>query len=299
MQIQSMKIKKACSVVIVGPTNYFFGMIRLPFAARKSLGQNFLVDPNIVRKIVQSIDPQPHQSIIEIGAGTGILTRPLAASGASLLAIEIDDRAFQILSSDPLLASNPRTKLLHTDFLSFDLETALPAPLRVVGNLPYNITSQILFHLLEQPSILIDAVFMIQREVAERIVAKPKTKEYGILSVMLQLHADVSILFHVPPTVFVPRPKVESSVISLEFTQERIKLINNYALFRQIVRQTFGKRRKTLWNSLRAMQPPVHVPVERLGSKALQRPEELSPIEFIDLANLIDASRPQKNSHGA
>jgi 16S rRNA (adenine1518-N6/adenine1519-N6)-dimethyltransferase len=210
--------------------------------AKKSLGQNFLIDPNILKKIVNEISPKSGDKIIEIGPGYGALTALLSESGAEIIAVEIDKSLAKNLKFQ-------NVKILNTDFLKLNLaELAEQQKLRIVGNIPYNITSPIIFKLLEEREIIEDAVFLIQNEVAQRIKAKPFTKEYGILSVILQCFAEVKYCFKVSPNVFKPKPKVDSAVIHLYF--QKHKPCTNEKLFIEVVKAAFSHRRKTLKNSL-------------------------------------------------
>lgn len=261
--------------------------------ARRSLGQHFLRDDNIARKIAAAVAPGPGELILEIGAGEGALTRYLAGRGARLLLAEIDDRAVE-----PLRAAFPGggTEVLHADVLTLDLTREAAARgmrLRVAGNIPYNITTPILFHLIDHRAVVQDATLMMQKEVAVRLVAPPGGKEYGILSVLTQLYADVRTLFDVSRNAFVPKPDVTSTVVRLAFLPGPRYPVADEALARAMVRAVFGQRRKTLRNSLRAF-------LERAGgvlpdpAVLARRPEELSVRELTELANLLHAggSRP-------
>ncbi len=263
-----------------------------PYRPKKSLGQHFLHDGNIARKIVAELDPQPGDHVVEIGPGPGMLTALLAEHDMTLTAVEIDVRAVEDLRRRFPTERFPRVHVIHADILSWDIAAAhLPgaAPLRFIGNLPYNITSQILFRLFDSADHITDAVLMMQREVAERLTAKPGGKDYGILSVFTQLHGAVRRSFNVSPNVFTPRPAVWSSVVHLHLHPERLAHIQNYSFFRGIVKATFGQRRKTVANSLR------HMGIDRdaMGSEAerylTKRPEQLSVDDFIILSNSITA----------
>lgn len=262
-----------------------------PYSPKKSLGQHFLHDRNIARNIVGELDPRAEDTVLEIGPGPGVLTGILAAGGCRLIAADVDARAVETLRGQFPADSFPRVTPLHADILSLDLRalaTEHGAPLRLIGNLPYNITSQILFHMFDQPEVVRDAVFMMQREVAERIVAPPGGKEYGILSVIVQTHATVRRCFNVSPNVFTPKPKVWSTVLHLRFHDERLAIIRNYSFFRRLVKATFGQRRKTLSNSIRQLG----LTRDDLSGEAEAflplRPEQLSVADFITLANLIE-----------
>ncbi len=269
--------------------------VRAPDAAgrlvpRKSLGQNFLRDPNIVRKILTSISPRPEESILEIGPGEGALTRPLAAAGATLVLVEIDHRAVERLRGE----FGAGVTILEQDILTLSLpslarELGIGNAWRVVGNLPYRITSPILFAILDHREAVKDATLMMQREVARRLVARPGTKEYGILSVFCRIYAETALLFDVSPNAFRPIPAVTSSVVRLRpFPGSRVSLSDD-ATFRHVVRFVFGRRRKMLRRSLADLAalslwslPPEFA--------LRERPEELSPEALADLSNRLIAS---------
>jgi 16S rRNA (adenine1518-N6/adenine1519-N6)-dimethyltransferase len=219
----------------------------LSIKAKKSLGQHFLTDRNVISKIYNSIGASPDQRVIEIGPGTGALTEFLYQKFPNLLAIEVDKRAIEVLNE-----KIPDLEILSEDVLKVDWSTLFEntnAKAVVVGNLPYYISSPILFSVLDNRSLFERAYFMVQKEVAERIVSEPGSKEYGILSVQCQLMSKVKILFHVSPNSFSPPPKVESSVIELEFSTGELgcKLQN----LKTVVRTAFNQRRKKLSNALK------------------------------------------------
>ncbi|MDH7516302.1 MAG: 16S rRNA (adenine(1518)-N(6)/adenine(1519)-N(6))-dimethyltransferase RsmA [Bacteroidota bacterium] len=259
---------------------------------KKSLGQHFLRDANIARNIVALLDPQPGETILEIGPGTGALTRFLGGKGARVFAVEIDARAAGILGEH--FPPGGDIAILHGDILETDLAT-IAGPngdkLRVIGNLPYFLSSRILFHLFDQAGSLRDAVLMLQREVARRLAAEPGNKEYGILSVMARLHADTRIAMHVPPTAFRPPPKVWSSVVHMTFRKDRSAAVADIEFFRRLVRSAFGQRRKRLANALSAFADGfVSLPPE-LAALLAGRAEERSLEEFIALANALTAAQ--------
>lgn len=255
------------------------------FLPKKSLGQNFLLDHNIARKIVRSLNLMPGDWVVEIGPGFGSLTQYLLQEPIYLIAVELDRT----------LAAELRRKLGHYDnfwlveanFLDLTLSSLQEQEqkLRVVGNIPYHITSAVIFKVLEDYHRVQDLTLMIQREVAERVVAQPDSKDYGILSVNCQAIAECQLLFRVPKTVFKPRPAVESAVISCHFAPGPGQVILDHDFFRQIVKTAFGQRRKMLRNSLAEFiknRPGLETPI------ALdRRPENLSVRDWIDFCNFL------------
>ena len=217
-------------------------------STKKSLGQHFLKDGNMIRKIAESIPAQPDDKIIEIGPGAGALTEALLQHFTDVTAIEIDNRM-----ADYLEEKFPELNLIRQDILKTDWSglTKSDKPVHVVGNLPYYITSQILFAILEHRSRLSSAILMMQKEVAERIVAVPRTKAYGILSVQTQLMSTPEILFDVPPQVFYPPPNVQSAVLKLTFDKGPLACSDEN--LKTVVRMAFNQRRKKLSNALKGL----------------------------------------------
>lgn len=245
--------------------------------ARKRFGQNFLQDPQLIGRIVSAIDVKPADRILEIGPGRGALTRPLEAVATDLTVVEIDrDLASQ------LRLLYPNLNVIEMDILKQDI-SALGDNLRVVGNLPYNISTPILFRLFEHLSQIVDMHFMLQLEVVERMIAAPNTKVYGRLSVMTQYYCDAQLLFTVPPEAFIPRPKVNSAIVQLTPKISRQRAMDE-ALFSDLVTQAFSMRRKTLRNALKQYIPDT-ANFETLGIDPSRRPETLKLEEFILLAN--------------
>lgn len=250
---------------------------------KKSLGQNFLRDANISRKIIGSLNIQPSDCVLEIGPGEGALTEHLAAAAGKLILVELDDRIVERLRE----TFGRPVEILHQDILTVDLEELAQrqrTSLRVVGNIPYNITSPILFHILDHRTAVNDATLMMQKEVARRLVASSGGKEYGILSVFCQLYADTRLLFDVSPNAFIPKPKVISSVVRLKPLQEPRYGIEDEEFFRRMVRNVFGKRRKTLRNSLSYFFNES-VDVSSTTADLARRPEDLSIQELVELSN--------------
>ena len=215
---------------------------------KKSLGQHFLKDGNMIRKIVDSIDAQPDDLVIEIGPGAGALTDYLVERFKNLTVIEIDQRMVELLST-----KYPELDIVEKDILKYDWKDVVTVdrPIHVIGNLPYYITSQILFSIMEQRAHISTALLMMQKEVAERIVASSGTKVYGILSVQCQLMSSPKILFDVPPSVFVPPPSVESSVVKFKFDKQELACTDEN--LKTVVRMAFNQRRKKLSNALKRL----------------------------------------------
>ncbi len=218
--------------------------------ARKRFGQHFLHDQSIIESILRALDPQPDQNIIEIGPGRGALTYPLLQRCKTLTAIELDRDLVPILKQQ---ASRFGTlEVINADILEFEL-SSIPRgnSFRLVGNLPYNISTPLMFHLLDSAQDIQDMHFMVQKEVALRIVARPGEANYGRLSVMLQYRCDCQYLLDVAPTCFKPPPRVDSAVIRLVPFSEPLHDVGDYANFSSIVQSAFGQRRKTISNSLK------------------------------------------------
>jgi 16S rRNA (adenine1518-N6/adenine1519-N6)-dimethyltransferase len=215
--------------------------------AKKSFGQNFLVDQNIIADIIRAIRPEANDNMVEIGPGLGALTRPLLKLLNALHVIEIDRDIIARLKTD-----YPQDKIVihEGDALKFDF-AELPAPLRIVGNLPYNISSPLLFHFSGYAARITDMHFMLQNEVVERMVAAPSTPEYGRLSVMLQYRFYMEKLIDVPPGSFRPAPKVDSAVVRMVPIPAEKITVKDEGLFAKVVSAAFGQRRKTLRNTLK------------------------------------------------
>jgi 16S rRNA (adenine1518-N6/adenine1519-N6)-dimethyltransferase len=263
-------------------------------ATRKRFGQHFL-EPVWAGKVADAIAPLPGDVFLEIGPGPGILTLKLASRVARLIAIEIDRDL--IASLTPQLP--PNATIVAGDVLDLDIDAALPptdTPIRVAGNLPYNISSPILFRILDLESRrpIKDATLMLQREVADRIVAKPGTPEYGVLSVLTQWRADVVRLLAIPPGAFRPPPEVRSALIRLTFRPPPFEL-TDAAVFERMVRSMFTQRRKTLSNALAAFaterRADVHRALAAAGVDPRRRPETLEVIETARLADIFAAAK--------
>lgn len=250
--------------------------------AKKQFGQNFLVDQQIIADIVDAIRPEADDNMVEIGPGLGALTRPLLKRLSHLHVVEIDRDIIERLKTD-----YPQDKIcIHEgDALKFDFAT-LPAPLRIVGNLPYNISSPLLFHFAAYAERVTDMHFMLQNEVVERMVAEPSTPAYGRLSVMLQYRFYMEKLLDVPPQSFRPAPKVDSAIVRMIPLPAAEIEVRNEKLFAEIVTAAFSQRRKTLRNTLRGSL--AEEDFAQLGVDAQLRAENLSVAEFTRIANFLD-----------
>ena len=251
--------------------------------AKKNLGQHFLTDKNIAREIVDRLKASNLSRILEIGPGMGVLTNFLLENkDYETYVIEIDHESVDYLHKHFPQLEN---RIIEGDFLKLDLASDFSdQPFALIGNLPYNISSQIFFKVLENKELVPEIVCMLQKEVAKRICSGPGSKVYGILSVFLQAWYNIEYLIDVPEYVFDPPPKVQSAVIRLT-ANGRTELGCNETLFRKVVKQAFNQRRKMLRNSIKSFSPRI----EELDAVLLtRRPEQLSVAEFIDLTNSIE-----------
>jgi len=251
--------------------------------AKKSFGQNFLVDQNIIASIVRCIHPMPDDNMVEIGPGLGALTRPLLKTLNTLHVVEIDRDIIARLKTD-----YPQDKIVihEGDALKFDFAT-LGAPLRIVGNLPYNISSPLLFHFANYAEGITDMHFMLQNEVVERMVAAPSTAAYGRLSVMLQYRFHMEKLLDVPPQSFRPAPKVDSAIVRMIPMPANQIAVKDEALYAKVVASAFGQRRKTLRNTLRDYL--VENDFAQLDINPQLRAENLGVAEYTRIANFLGA----------
>lgn len=250
---------------------------------KKKLGQHFLKDLNIAHDIVASLTHHKDYSrVLEIGPGTGVLTQYLIKiKDIDLVIIDIDSESIEYLKKSYNI---PEVEIIHGDFIKDDLRAVLDKPIGIIGNFPYNISSQIFFKVLENKNTIPEVVCMIQKEVAERIASPPGNKTYGILSVFLQAYYDIEYLFTVKPHVFNPPPKVDSAVIRLKRNDVE-KLDCNEKLFFSIVKQGFNNRRKTLRNALKPINlPPEISELEILNNRA----EQLTVQDFVTLTRKVD-----------
>lgn len=261
-----------------------------PFAhkAKKRFGQNFLQDEYIIERIVKAINPKPDNKIVEIGPGLGALTTQLLPLCQTMDAIELDRDIIPKLRVS--CATLGELTIHEIDVLKFDFNQLSnnDTKLKVVGNLPYNISTPIMFHLLKHANIIGEMIFMVQKEVAERITAQPGCKDYGRLSIMLQYHCETQYLFIVPPESFTPAPKVDSAIIRLIPYSQLPYLADDENLLSQIVTQAFSQRRKTLRNTLKKT---VNDDLwEKSGIDPSLRPEMISVQQYVELSNLLNQS---------
>lgn len=262
----------------------------------KALGQSFLVDGNMIRRISDLCPPRQAGAVVEIGAGLGILTELLAAGAPWMVAVDVDPRMIHILRKE--LKSHGNVEILEEDILEVDLaalrerllkEKGISGPLRIVGNIPYNLSTPIFFHLIQHHRHLSEALLMFQKEVADRISATPGTKAYGILSVFARAYAEPVRELDVPPSCFYPEPKVRSAVVRLTFREDPLIPIPDEAFFRQVVRTAFSRRRKTLLNNFKDIGggTPVSDLFAQAGLDGKRRGETLTVEEFGSLATVL------------
>jgi len=260
----------------------------------KRLGQNFLVDANIVNKIVAAVEPDSGDLVIEIGAGLGTLTKALAEHAGAVIAVEKDHRLSPLLQQN--LGHLPHVRVIEGDILELPIDTLVSLAgdygiIKTVGNLPYYVTSPIIMHLLAATVPLASITCMVQREVAQRILASPGTKEYGVLSVAAQAKSVPELVCNVPRTVFYPKPEVDSAVIRLIPREQPFPNAIYEETFFRVVKAAFGQRRKTIGNALkRGLEMPAEA-VDELLAKAqidpMRRGETLSGEEFYQLTEII------------
>lgn len=264
--------------------------------ARKRFGQNFLVDHGIINNIVRSISPRAQDNLVEIGPGQGALTGPLLQANPSLNVVELDRDLVPVLLAQ--FAKYPHFKLHQGDALKFDFAALAAhhgAPLRVVGNLPYNISTQLIFRLCEFKGQILDMHFMLQKEVVNRLVAGPGDSNYGRLSIMAQYHCAVESLFDVPPESFSPAPKVNSAIARLTPHLNLPFVAKNPQNFNQLVKTAFQQRRKTLRNGLKNLVTKEQA--EAIGLDLSLRAENLSVENYVHFSNLLWGNEELTSHH--
>lgn len=261
------------------------------FKFSKSLGQNFLIDDSVPRDIVSGAEVDGEDLVIEIGPGVGTLTAQLLKKAKKVVAIELDNDLIPILEQE--LGANPNFTLIHNDALKVDFNEVIgdKKSVKLVANLPYYVTTPIIVKLLKDGYNFKSLTIMIQKEVAERMNAEPGNKDYGALSLLVQYYCNTSIVRKVPPSCFIPRPKVDSIVIRLDKLSEPKVKVENEKLFFDIIRSSFNMRRKTLWNGVKSIGPAkekLEEAFEKAGVNPKRRGETLSIQEFANLANCIN-----------
>ncbi|MFO7569715.1 MAG: 16S rRNA (adenine(1518)-N(6)/adenine(1519)-N(6))-dimethyltransferase RsmA [Smithellaceae bacterium] len=262
---------------------------------RKRLGQCFLIDVNTIEKIVSEARVTPDDIVVEIGAGIGVLTRGIAQIARQVIAVELDSHLVGTLKDQ--LAGFSNTQIHSGDILEFDFSSIsrqYGSKVKVIGNVPYNISSPVIFHLLSNRSVISGFLLMLQKEVVERLVSKPDHKSYGVPSVLLQMYADVDRLFDVSASCFHPRPKVESSIISGTFLEQPRMRLDDSALFGRLVKASFAQRRKMLSNNLKNAKcleglsdDDIKQALNEAGIDGKRRGETLSVEEYGHLSNLL------------
>ncbi len=250
---------------------------------KKHLGQNFLYDPFLLRKIVDAAALEANDTVVEIGPGHGSMTRILAERARRLIAIELDMELHKKLERE--FGQRDNVTLVHADALSFDYAGA--GPFKVVANIPYYITTPLIFRLLDYRETLRSMTITIQKEVAERIVASPGGKDYGVLSIAVQYYCNTELKFVVRKESFRPVPRVDSAVVHLRVRQEPAVDVDDEALFFRIVKAAFAQRRKMMSNTLKGTIPHAKEILEALGIDPARRPETLSIAEFANIANEV------------
>ena len=268
------------------------------FTFKKSFGQNFLTDTNILQKIVDTAEIDKNVNVIEIGPGIGALTEFLAENAAEVVAFEIDERLVPIL--EDTLRDHDNIKVINEDVLKADLQTRVKEfknpnlPIKVVANLPYYITTPILMHLIESKIPFAEFVVMMQKEVADRISAEPNTKAYGSLSIAVQYYMTAKVAFVVPRTVFVPAPNVDSAILKMTRREQPLVEVKDEDFFFRVSKISFVHRRKTLWNNLTShfgkseeVKAKLEQALENTNIKPSIRGEALSIPDFARLSDAL------------
>ncbi len=266
------------------------------FKFSKSLGQNFLIDETILDKMIENGEINKDVNVIEIGPGFGTLTQKLCMNAKKVVSIEIDSSVIPILTENTKEFDN--LKIVNCDVMKTDLKALIKqefsdGPIKVAANLPYYITTPIIMMLLEQELDVQDIIIMIQKEVADRIAAKPCTKDYGALTVAVNFYGEAKVIANVPPSSFIPQPKVSSSVIRLTIRKKPPVDVKNKKNYFKVVKAAFGQRRKTLLNALsnsgiiNKSKEEISNCLENIGIDGMRRGETLTLQEFADIANRI------------
>jgi len=268
--------------------------------AKKKLGQHFLVDGNTCRRLIRSVNVSRDDVVLEVGPGRGALTQVLLETAARVLAVEVDQElADWLLAKLSAEEESKKFKLIVEDILKTDIDARLQEEgveerIRLFGNLPYNIATAVIQHMIRFRSRIRDMTFMLQREVADRILSPPGNKQYGYLSVVVQYHCEGRKLFNLPPGVFRPIPKVTSTVVHLKVRDRPVVEVEDETFFFQLVSALFAERRKTLLNNLKRSAQPLHLDeienrLSQAGIEPSRRAETLSLEEFAQLAHHLNA----------
>ncbi len=271
------------------------------FQFHKKLGQNFLIDPHVLEKIIQTAQITPEDTVLEIGPGIGTMTQCLSEAAARVIGVEVDKNLIPILADT--LDGYDNVRIIHADILKLDLQKLAEEenggrPMKVVANLPYNITTPVIMRLLEDGAPVLSMTVMVQEEVADRMQAGPGTKEYGALSLAVQYYALPYLAAYVPPNCFMPRPKVGSAVIRLTRYEKPPVMVQDVDLMFRLIRASFNQRRKTLVNglvnaeSLSFTKEEVLTALKRLGKDEQVRGETLTLQDFADLSNELGSMDP-------
>jgi len=267
---------------------------------KKQLGQNFIIDPAFTKMIVNRSGILPEDVVLEIGAGLGALTIPLARKAKKVFAVERDQQIIDILKREILASGLSNTVIIEKNILTVDIEVLaenVGRKIVVMGNLPYNISSQILVQLIRSRKMVSRAILMFQKEVAQRIYSQPNCKDYGRLTVMLHYCSDIKKLADAKASLFYPKPKVDSEILELKFKSKAVHPVRDEAFFFMVIKAAFGNRRKTLKNSLAASELNIdantakHI-LECSGIDPVRRAETLNTEEFVKLSNLLYNSYP-------
>ena len=265
------------------------------FKFSKSLGQNFLIDTNVIDRILEGARVQEGDYVIEVGPGIGTLTKEMGRTAEKVVAIEIDKTLIPIL--EETLADFPNIEVINQDILKVDVQELVKeklngGPVKLIANLPYYITTPIVMKFLEEDIPVTDIVVMVQKEVADRMNAKPNTKDYGALSVPVQYYCDTEIVAKAPRHMFMPQPNVDSTVIGLHIREEKKYNVDNEDIFFKTVKASFGQRRKTLLNSLGGLgflsKDQIKVALQEANIDEKRRGETLSIEEFASLSNAVN-----------
>ena len=259
---------------------------------RKRWGQHFLVDRNILGKVLRAAEVGPQDVVLEVGPGLGEMTLALAHEAGKVTAVEIDRKMIEVLRQK--VSGCPNVEIIQSDILKLDFHRLFgreKGPVKVVANLPYQISTPVLFRFIDSRQIFSSLTLMVQREVAERLIASPGSKEYGPLSIVVQVLADVLICFHVKPSAFFPSPKVDSSVIQITWKEKALIAPRDEGWLREVVRGALGYRRKTLMNALKhsslVLPPDLEGRLAEIRIDPRRRPETLTIDEFIRLASVL------------